>query len=122
MIEEGADILGHERAVVGGRLVKLGRLAMAAIVEGDDTASGARERCHPAGKNPIHLLGGGKAVHEHDWLALAFVEKGDFHPVMREARHAVTLPPARMLCISRRPKSPGPNAIYGLNCGLNSDS
>ena len=57
-------------------------------------------------------------MHEHDWLALAFVEKGDFHPVMREARHAVTLAPALMLCISRRPKSPRPRAM----CGLNNDS
>ncbi len=48
-------------------------------------------------------------MHEHDRLALAFVEKGDFHLVVREARHAATITPAFVLCISRRPAAEGGN-------------
>jgi hypothetical protein len=30
-------------------------------------------------------------MHEHDWLALPFIEKGYFDPVMREPRHGATI-------------------------------
>jgi hypothetical protein len=33
-------------------------------------------------------------VHEHDWLALPFVEKGYFDPVMRDPRHGRPYDPA----------------------------
>ena len=42
MIEERAHVLRHDRAVIGGRLIELGRLAVPAIVERDDAASTAR--------------------------------------------------------------------------------
>src|SRR5208282_5060100 len=90
MVEERTYIVSHDGAVIGSGVIELCRLAMTAIVERDDAAPGARERGHPAGKDPIHLLVGRKAMHEHNRLALAFVEKGNFHVVMREARHAVS--------------------------------
>ena len=74
MIEQRAHVLRHVARVIGGRIVELGRVAMAAIVERDDAAAGARQRRDPAGIDPVHLLGGGEAVHQHDRRALALVE------------------------------------------------
>jgi hypothetical protein len=91
VIEQRAHILRHQLAVIGSRIVKLGRLAVAAIVERDDTAAGADERRDPAGIDPVHLFVGGKAVDEHDRLALPFVEIGDLHFAVHEIRHQATL-------------------------------
>jgi hypothetical protein len=88
IIEQRTHVLRHEAAVIGGRVVKLRRSAMTAVVESDDAAAGARQRRHPAGIDPVHLLVGGEAVHEHDRLALAFVEKGNVDVAMSEMRHA----------------------------------
>ena len=41
MIEQRAHVLGHFVGVIVGRIVELGRLAVAAIVERDDAAAGA---------------------------------------------------------------------------------
>jgi hypothetical protein len=61
---------------------------MAAIVKRDDAAARARECRHPAGKNPVHLLAGREAVHEHDRLALTLIEKGNLDAVMCKSWHA----------------------------------
>ena len=42
MIEQRPHVLGHPVGVVVGRIVELGRLAVAAIVERDHPAAGAR--------------------------------------------------------------------------------
>ncbi len=55
---------------------------MAAIVERDGAPAGAGQRRDPAGMQPVHLLGRGKAVHQHDRLALPFVEIGDLDAVV----------------------------------------
>jgi len=88
MIEQRVHVLRQDRAVVSRRFIELRRLAMPAIVERDDAAARPRERRHPAGRDPVHLLVGGKAVDEHDRLALAFIEKCDVHVVVGEARRA----------------------------------
>ena len=60
---------------------------MAAIVERNDAAAGARERRHPARTDPVHFLVRGEAVDQHDRLALAFVEESDLHAIMVKTRH-----------------------------------
>ena len=89
MLDQAADVLGHDRGVIGGGIVELARLAVAAIVERDDAPAGARERRHPAGRDPVHFLVRREAVDEHDRLALPFVEKRNFHAVTNKARHTV---------------------------------
>ena len=49
MIEQRAHVLRHAVGVIVGRIVELGRLAVAAIVERDHAAAGARQRRDPAG-------------------------------------------------------------------------
>src|SRR5262249_52044535 len=87
MIEQCPHVLRHEAAVIGGRIVELGRRAMAAIVERDDAAARTRKRRYPAGIDPVHFLVGSKAMDEHDRLALPFVEIADLDLTMREMRH-----------------------------------
>ena len=41
MIEQRAHVVGHQGAVVGGRVVELGRSAMPAVVERDGAPAGA---------------------------------------------------------------------------------
>lgn len=88
VVEQRADISGHDRTVIGRRIVELCRRAVPAIVEGNCTAAGARERRHPAGLNPVHFLRGRKAVDEHERLAASFIKISDLDVAMIEARHA----------------------------------
>ena len=60
---------------------------MPAVVERDRAPTSKRERSDPAGMYPVHLLVGGKAVHQHDRLALALVEIGDLDLAIPETRH-----------------------------------
>ena len=46
-----------------------------------------RQRRDPAGLHPVHLLGGGEAVHQHDRLALARIEKGDLDRTVVKGCH-----------------------------------
>ncbi len=90
MVEQGAHVVGHRGGVVGGGLVELARMAMAAVVERDDAAPGAGQRANPARADPVHLLGRGETVHQHDRLgvrAIAFVEIGDLDRAIMERRH-----------------------------------
>src|SRR6516162_3735120 len=98
MIEERSHILGHRRAEIGGRVVELAGRTMAAIVERDRAAPGAGQCRHPARCDPIDLFVRCKAVDEHNWLALPFVEESNLDAVMRELRHAGTIR-------SRRPEA-----------------
>ena len=52
MIEQRPHVLGHHGAVIGGRIVELGRGAMAAIVERDHAPAGAGQRRDPARDRP----------------------------------------------------------------------
>ena len=87
MGDQRRDVAGHQVGVVVGRIVQLGRLAVAAIVERDDAAIVARQRRDPAGLHPVHLRVRGKAVHQHDRLARALVEIGDLDVSVPESRH-----------------------------------
>ena len=62
---------------------------MPAIVERDDAPAGSGKRRHPAGIDPVHLRGRGKAVHQHDRRALPFIEKRDVDAVVGKALHVV---------------------------------
>ena len=83
MIEQSSHILRHDGAVIGGGLVNLAGCAVAAVVERDRATPGACQCRHPAGHDPIDLFVGRKTVNEDDRVARAFVNKGDFHPVVR---------------------------------------
>ena len=87
MPDQRRDIGRHHVGVVVGRIVKLGRLAMPAIVERDDAAVVARERRDPAGLHPVDLLVGGETVHQDDRIAGTLVEIDDLDISMFEAWH-----------------------------------
>ena len=46
---------------------------------------------HPGRIDPVHILGRGKAVHQNDGIALAFVEIGNLDPGIVETRHELSL-------------------------------
>ena len=56
MIEQSPHVVRHDRAVIGCRVIQFGRCAMAAIVERNHTASGARQGRHPARRGPVHFF------------------------------------------------------------------
>src|ERR1700743_2744560 len=60
---------------------------MAAIVERDDAASVFLQLGNPGRIHPIDVLARGKAVHQQDRFALAFVEIGNFNSAVVKARH-----------------------------------
>ena len=87
MIEQRAHIVRHQRHRIVGGIVQLAGGAVAAVVERDGAAAGAGERTHPAGIDPVHLLGRGKAVDENDGFTLALVEISDLDFAMSETWH-----------------------------------
>src|SRR6516225_4889436 len=98
MIEQRADILCHETAVISGGIVELGRCAVAPIIDRDGAAAGAGQRRYPARIEPIHFFVRRKAMDEHDRLALPFVEIGDLDITMSEMRHAPAYSRSAGLC------------------------
>src|SRR5262249_58968346 len=62
--------------------------AVAAVVEGHEAATVAREEGNPARLDPVEAHRRGKAVDQQDRLALTHVPKGDAHTVGVEALHA----------------------------------
>ena len=88
MIEQRANIFGHDRAMIVGGIVEFGRCTVATIIECDRTSASFGERRKPAGEQPIHLLGRGEAMDEHDRLALPLVEIGDLDFSISETGHA----------------------------------
>jgi hypothetical protein len=60
---------------------------MPAVIERDRAPASAGERRDPTGMYPIHLLVGGEAVHQHNWLALALVEINDLDLAIPETWH-----------------------------------
>ena len=87
MVEQRTYVVRHGGAVIAGRVVQLVGCAVPAIVERNHTPSITRERRHPAGLHPVHLLGGGEAVHQHNRFAIALVEIGNLDPAVSKARH-----------------------------------
>jgi hypothetical protein len=69
MVHQPAHILGHDLRGIGGGIVKLLALAMAAIVERDDAVAGMGQRLRPLGVDPVDHMAGAEAVDEHDRLA-----------------------------------------------------
>src|ERR1700716_917272 len=60
---------------------------MAAIVERDDAAAVLLQFGNPGRIYPVHILARGKAMHEQDRIALAFVEIGNFNSAVVKTRH-----------------------------------
>src|SRR5690242_1064842 len=77
--------------MIGRRVVKLAGGAVAAIVERDGATPCAREGRYPARRDPIDLFVRGEAVHEHNRLALPFIQKGDVEALMLKLWHARTI-------------------------------
>ena len=88
MIEQRTHIVRHGGAVISGRVVQLAGRAVPAIVERNHAPAIARQRRHPTGVQPIHLLGGGKAVHQHNRIAVTLIEISDLDTAICKARHA----------------------------------
>jgi hypothetical protein len=82
---------------------------MAAIVERDHAAAGARQRRDPARLHPVDLFARRKAVHKDDRLALTFVKEGDLNVAVIETWHDIPFsasfrgaPKARAIARRRR--------------------
>ncbi len=94
MIDQRHDIFGHFRRVIGGGLVELAGLAVAAIIERDHAAAGARQLGDPARIDPVHLRVRAEAVNQDDRrgmaLILALIEIGDLDLAVTEAWHAAS--------------------------------
>ncbi len=87
MIHQRDDIAGHDRDLIGRGVIELAEIAMAAIVERDDAAAVFSQFGDPGRINPVHILARGKAVHQQDRIALAFVEIGNFNFAVVKTRH-----------------------------------
>ena len=89
MVHQRGHVAGHGRDVIGLRVVELAGIAVAAIVERDDAAAAFLQFGNPGRIDPVDVLGRGEAVHQHDRLALAFVEIGNFNGAVMKTRHLV---------------------------------
>src|SRR4029077_10492721 len=87
MIHQRRDIGGHDGDLIGSRVVELGGLTMAAIVEGKDAAAAFLQLRNPGRINPVHVLSRGETMHEHDRIPLALVEIGNFNSAVMKTRH-----------------------------------
>src|SRR5208337_2730866 len=65
---EPTRVLGHQVETVGLGVIELLRTAMPAQVEHHDQATILSERLRPLVEQPVHRMGRGKAVNEHDRL------------------------------------------------------
>ncbi|KRR26010.1 hypothetical protein CQ13_23645 [Bradyrhizobium retamae] len=87
IIQQRDDVTCHDRNFVSSGIVELIGIAMAAIVERDHAAAVFPQIGNPGRINPIHVLAGGKAMHEDDRIALAFVEISNFDSAVVKTRH-----------------------------------
>ena len=87
MVEQGSHILRHGRGVIGCRIIELARSAMPSIVERHDAPAGLYQRRNPFWVDPIYVGRRRKTVHEHDRLALPFIKKCNFDPVVPKPPH-----------------------------------
>ena len=65
-IEQSPRIRRHDFRVIGFRIMRLVGLAMSAIVERDHPETCLIKRLEPAGKHPVHMGGGCKAVNQQN--------------------------------------------------------
>ena len=90
MVQECKNIASHGLAAVSGGIVRLGALAMTAIVEREAAQTLGRDGIVPAHAFPVLVAVGREAVHQHDRLAgvcgTEFVV-GEGKPVGRELSH-----------------------------------
>ena len=87
MIHQRDDVAGHDGDLIVRGIVELAGIAMAAIVERDDAAAVFLQLRNPGRIDPVDVLARGKAVHEQDRIALAFVEIGNFDSAVVKTRH-----------------------------------
>ena len=64
---------------------------MAAIIQCNDAAAGTAQRRRPSGIDPVHFFVGRKAVDEHDRVAVAFINEGDFNVAVHEMLHDASI-------------------------------
>jgi hypothetical protein len=70
--------------VIGGRIIELAGLTVAAIIKRNDAPVRPLERRDPPGTYPVDLCCGSKPVHENDGFARAFIEERDLDAVVLE--------------------------------------
>src|SRR5258707_12811953 len=87
MIHQREDVVGHNSELVLRGVIQFCGIAMAAIVERDDAAAVLLQVGDPGRIDPVDVLARGKAMHEQNRIALAFVEIGNFNSAVVETRH-----------------------------------
>ena len=87
MVHQRRDVAGHGADMIVLGIIELAGIAMAAIVERDDAAAAPLQLRDPGGIDPVDVLGRGKAVHQHDRIALALIEVGNFDGAVVKTRH-----------------------------------
>jgi hypothetical protein len=87
MIHQRRDVARHDADMVLLGVVELAGIAMAAIVERDDAAAVFLQLRNPGRIDPVDILARRKAMHQHDRIALALVEIGNFNSAVVKARH-----------------------------------
>jgi hypothetical protein len=87
MIHQSRDIARHDAEFILRGVIQLCGIAVTAIVEGDDATAAFLQVRNPGRIDPVHVLAGGKPVHQHNRIALAFVEIGNFNSAVMKTRH-----------------------------------
>ncbi|MNY28204.1 hypothetical protein D3C86_1621640 [compost metagenome] len=84
MIEQRHRIAGHDRRIIGFRIMRLVACAMATIVNGDHPVARIAQRFQPARMDPVDIGAGGKAVDQQNRIArrITLVEIGKAKAVM----------------------------------------
>jgi hypothetical protein len=67
VVQQPARVLRHQPRAVGGFVIQLGALAVAAVVQRNYAVSGARKGAQPARIDPVGGHVGGKTVDQQDW-------------------------------------------------------
>src|SRR5690349_9374792 len=105
MGEQVGRILRHLGGMIGGRLIELLALPMAAIIEGDRAPACAPQGLEPICRRPVDVDIRAAAVDQEDRFALPFVDEGDLDPVRKKAlprhchrRSPLPIPPAAGYC------------------------
>src|SRR5665213_2646975 len=89
MTEQGDDVSDHDRARIGGRVMGLRALTVAAAIERDAADALALERAVPAEPLPVLFPVRRKAMHQHDRATFAWTDVviGNRHAAGVELRH-----------------------------------
>ena len=84
MIEQRYRIAGHDRGIIGFRIMRFVACAMAAIVDGDHPVTRLAQRLHPAGMHPVDIGAGSKAMDQQNRIArrITLIEIGKTKAVM----------------------------------------